>query len=711
MPHFLASHRDRRFSIFFRKNRLTPLAGAMAVLLPTFAHAQASQPVPEASAVSLETVTVTAGTRTERALERSPASVEVITAADIQNSGSVLLGDVLRNHSGLYVSADGTLASIRGASRDDTVFLINGRRISGEPSRRYELNRLTAGQIERIEILKGPGSVLYGSDALGGVINIITRQPRTGFEADVDVQAGMRDGGGAERFSASANLLGGNERTQVSVLANASTRNAYESSTSAQVGVTGQRTPPSEHGGASSPVRNIQDIYRFDEQRLDEADVYNLGVTLRHEISPTLQGELELGWMEESRSRDYVNEGRTDTNYTNNQGQTIPAFNIPTRWTDDNRRTDVSGTLDWRPDERFGLRYNLYQSRYEKERSVTAIPWGDLGFDNRGQTDAGGRDTILTETINDLLATWSPAAEHTLAAGAQYRDGDDRWHGGAFLQHEWQASERLDLVYGARYDEASVGEDSTTIKAGGVYALTEASRLRFNYAQGFKVPENRDYDSNHINPRGMPMLGAHVSDPSVGKTPHDLKPERSETWELGLLGRIGGGRYELTAFHTDIRDRVERVREQPLGTEYITFRNVGEARIRGLEGLLTLPVTRTVHADFTGTWVDAENRNTGKTLSSSPDITAVAGLNWAPDDRQFWQVRVRHVGQRYLDADNTERDSSYTVADLTASFQPRHWDNLELYGGIDNLFDASNDSSLLADPGRFYRVGLRYSLR
>ncbi|AHK78640.1 TonB-dependent receptor [Ectothiorhodospira haloalkaliphila] len=329
MPHFLASHRDRRFSTVFRKPRLTPLAGAMAVLLPTLAHAQASQPVPEASAISLETVTVTAGTRTERALERSPASVEVITAADIQNSGSVLLGDVLRNHSGLYVSADGTLASIRGASRDDTVFLINGRRISGEPSRRYELNRLTAGQIERVEILKGPGSVLYGSDALGGVINIITRQPRTGFEADVDVQAGMRDGGGAERFSASANLLGGNERTQVSVLANASTRNAYESSTSAEVGVTGQRRLPSEHGGPNSPVRNIQDIYRFDEQRLDEADVYNLGVTLRHEISPTLQGELELGWMEESRSRDYVNEGRTDTNYTNMQDQML--FPTPNR--------------------------------------------------------------------------------------------------------------------------------------------------------------------------------------------------------------------------------------------------------------------------------------------------------------------------------------------------------------------------------------------
>lgn len=681
------------------------------LLLPNPGQAQPGETPSAETSVQLDTLTVTAGTRTERSLERSPASVEVITAADIQNSGSVLLSDVLRNHSGLYVSADGTLASIRGANRNDTVLLINGRRVSGEPSRRYELNRLTAGQIERIEILKGPGSVLYGSDALGGVINIITRQPRSGFEADVDVQAGMRDDGGAERLSTSANLLGGNERTQFSVLANASTHNAHESSTSAQVGVTGQRTPPSEHGGAGSPVRNIQDVYRFDEQHRDEADVYNLGATLRHQITGTLQGELELGLMEESRTRDFVNEERTGTNYTTTQGQVIPAFNIPTRWTDDNRRTDVSGTLDWQPDERFGLRYNLYQSRYEKERSVTVIPWRDLGFESSSQTDAGGNDTILTETINDLLATWSPSAKHTLAAGAQYRDGDDRWHGGAFAQHEWQASKRLDLVYGVRYDEASVGEDSTTVKAGGVYALTEATRLRFNYAQGFKVPENRDYDVRQINPNGMLMLGAQVLDPSVGKIPHDLKPEQSETWELGLLGRVGGGRYELTAFHTEIRDRVERVREQPTDIEYITFRNVGEARIRGLEALLSLPVTHSVYADLTGTWVDAENRNTGKTLSSSPDITAVAGLTWALDDRQFWQLRVRHVGQRYLDADNTERDSSYTVADLTASFQPRHWDNLELYGGIDNLFDANNDSSLLADPGRFYRVGLRYSLR
>lgn len=700
---------DTQADHFRQASRRLPLIGASVTLSLLAGGGAQAQDTGEI--VTLETVTVTAGTRTERSLERSPGTVEVITREDIQRSGSVLLADILRNHSALFVSADGLSLSIRGAAREDTVFLINGRRVLGEPSRRYELNRLTAGQIERIEIVKGPGSVLYGSDAMGGVINIITHQPGEGFGGSVDVQAGVRDGGGAERYTAAANLYGGDALTQFSLFANATTRNAYEVGTTADVRVTGNRVPPSTHGNANSPLRNIQDQYRFDEQRLDEADVYNLGVILNRRLTDTLEAELELGRMEENRTRDYVNTGRTNTNYTNNaNGQIFPAFNVPTRWTDDNQRTDLAAALNWQPDGHFNVNYRIHHSRYEKSRSVTALPWEDLGFAGRGDSNTAERNTTTKVLTNELLGTWRPDDRHTLLAGAEYRDMDGRWDGGLFAQHEWQATERLDLVYGLRYDEASVGEDNTSAKVGGVLALTGDTRLRFNYAQGFKVAESRSYDVIQVNPNGTLMLGAHVENADVGKTRHDLKPERSETFEIGLLGRLGPGRYTLTAFHTDFRDRVERVTEQPADVQYITFRNVGEARIKGIEASLSMPLGQQLDLALSATWLDAENRDTGLTLSGTPENVAVAGLNWTPNDAQMWQLRVRHVGERYLDAANTDKDEAYTVADLNASFHPASWRKLELYGGIDNLFDRRNDTSLFSDPGRYYRIGLRYFL-
>ncbi|WP_200197157.1 TonB-dependent receptor plug domain-containing protein [Halorhodospira abdelmalekii] len=153
------------------------MAATAAVLIGNTALVHV-QPAVAASgeAYDLTPVTVTAPTRSERARKQSPGSIEVITAEQIERSGATMLDEVLRSQSSLFVSPDGFSHALRGAAREDTVILIDGRRVIGEPSRRYELNRIPAGRIERIEIVKGPGSVLYGSDALGGVINIITKE-------------------------------------------------------------------------------------------------------------------------------------------------------------------------------------------------------------------------------------------------------------------------------------------------------------------------------------------------------------------------------------------------------------------------------------------------------------------------------------------------------------------------------------------------------
>lgn len=134
---------------------------------------------------NLDEYVVTA-TRTALTQKEVPQSVEVITKADIQNVGAISVRDVLKTATNLHIDdgggGHGDQFTIRGSVTNDILILVNGRRIAGEniypngSSNTRILDRLNLSNVERIEIVRGPGGALYGSDAQGGVINIITKK-------------------------------------------------------------------------------------------------------------------------------------------------------------------------------------------------------------------------------------------------------------------------------------------------------------------------------------------------------------------------------------------------------------------------------------------------------------------------------------------------------------------------------------------------------
>ncbi|ABM62692.1 TonB-dependent receptor plug domain-containing protein [Halorhodospira halophila] len=669
-----------------------PIARALlsgAAALPLMATPKAGSA--EEHPTVLPDLTVTAATRTERQVERTPAATEILSGDDIRRSGAAMLDEALQAESSIYTGVDGNTFSIRGGNRDDMLYLIDGRRIAGTSSRSNELNRIPVSHVERIEIVKGPGSVVYGADAVAGVINVITRRPEPGLEGGVSAQAGTpTDAEGGEQYQGGLYLGGGTQDTRFRLFADALEREAYSEETTTQ---------PDEGGAPSSQT--------FDRDLRPSADVYTLRGGVTHWFTDRFHIDLEAGFLTEERQERLV-QGSGPGN--------IEDFAAVE--TEESDRRDLAATAEWLATENLELRYQAYESHYKFDRVRSHLAPQDFASD-AADRDFGFREATFTERVNDFLAQWQPAPRHTVLTGLEHKQQiyqdlqpedepeHDQWVGGGFLQHEWQATDRLDLVYGARHDETSTEADSTSLQAGAVYRLAPEVRLRAQYAEGFKLPELRSFYVDTEDGQGREVRGAYVIDPDVGKDEtHELDPESSRNYEFGIAGDLNLQRditafYDIGLFYTEYDDRIGRAP----GNGYQTFKNVDSARAQGAELKLGAAFDPQLELTLAATYLDAIDRDSRETLTDTPEWTAVAKALWTPTDPLEVQLRTRYVDEVRVGDD---WDSAYTLTGLDVAYAPAAWDGLRLQGGIENLLDEGNDSSLRADPGRFARAGVRY---
>jgi outer membrane receptor for ferrienterochelin and colicins len=157
-------------------NMLKELYYIVPAILCCYFNARAQQSAPDTASRELEEVVVTA-TRTPRAISKVPVPVTVIGLNKIERIGALRLNEVLSEQAGLQIISDhGTGVQLQGLSADYILILIDGEPVIGRTAGTLDLTRLAVGNIQRIEIVKGPSSSLYGSEAMGGVINIITKK-------------------------------------------------------------------------------------------------------------------------------------------------------------------------------------------------------------------------------------------------------------------------------------------------------------------------------------------------------------------------------------------------------------------------------------------------------------------------------------------------------------------------------------------------------
>jgi outer membrane receptor for ferrienterochelin and colicins len=678
-----------------------------------------------------EIVTISTATKTQKKIEGVAASVEVISEKEIQKMGAESLKDILNHTSGINVqygtfpsasSKSKSSISLRGMGAKGTLFLIDGRRVGGEVANPYDLDRIPASQIEKIEIVKGPMSTLYGADATGGVINIITKKPKVGdTKVDLGVRYGQNSHGDDQNKNANLSIRGKEKALGYSLYVNQTSTTPYTQREVADVYAKqgAAKVKPSAHVNPSISG-NLKDSYSEDVTYREKSDVLTYGGRVEYDFIDTITAGLELNAFKEEREGTYIG-------YFHPTSVSIPAYNVPVNSKDDNKRLDIATDVKIKATDELNLFFRAYRSYYEKRNKTTAKNWADMGYVSEEASAQNGMDANVDVRSLEGLANYLLNEEHLLTLGVETRTEDREAtvfaqantlssksvdYNAIYLQDEWMIDESLNLILGARYDDISNADSKATFKLGAVKNFSKEFNARFNIAQGYRAPDIRELYIFKNTANGA-QRGADVVDAALGKTAYDLQPESTLTYEVGFGGSVEGVRYDLALFYNDIEDLISEVNK---GT-YYTFENIKSAKTYGAELSFAYDFSDKLGGSFSWNEMKSKNDESSQELEFNPRRVISAKLDYQILANLDTSVGVKYIGKQYFketinrgtpsEAIVDSKTDAYTTLDWTLSYE--YAKNFTLYGGVNNITDEKIDDILGSSSGRYFFAGAKVS--
>jgi len=611
----------------------------------------------------LETIVVTAS-KHETSLQLAPASISVISREELKLRNADDLADALTAQAGVTVTSVGQNRrgiSMRGMPVEHTLYLVDGRRISSSNSvmahTDFELSWLPSSAIERIEVVRGPMSSLYGADALGGVVNIITRRPGDDFHGEVSTTATTIPGVDGGDTNKTTLYLGGSlieDKLHFSL------------------------------GGEL-----------YDRDNLPNKDNDNASDI---ESRESLQGEGKLIWTvdenqelmlsyasgNDDRDRDVSSRGR---NYVSS---------------DEIERMQTSlgyqGDWDWGH-----VKLNAYQSNIERKNS-------------RSSEDAPRAPQEVTDSVVDGHVGMALGEQHLVTLGGQFRKeklNEARLtntgeataeHKSVFIQDEWQLDDSLLLVGGVSVDNHEEFGSEVSPRVYAVYSFGDNITFKGGYGEGFRAPSLTE-----LSPDYQVFAGGNRF--WVEGNP-DLEPERTKTYEAGIEYHQANWVVSTRVFENQLENLVQSVCYTDCGvrgSERRRYENVDESRIRGLEFALSHELTEQVNLDVNYTFLDTEDRGTNDPLEDRPKYNANVALGWSPVEAMEFRWRSEFLGKQYVGSEGYAPHYDLHHVDFTYEIN----DYFTAYSGVENIFDEhlAEESELYnrVEPGRTIRFGITAS--
>ena len=725
------------------------------VLLPL--SALAADRAPANATVVLDEVVVSA-TRTEKKVDDAPSHVTVVTGQEMERRVVTTVDTALKNEAGVNVKrrkgiadsiADVQMRGLSGAER--TLILLDGLPLNDGYSNNVPWNQISTETVERIEVIRGPGSALYGGHAMGGVVNIITKEPQEEFEgaaryglgfleneADVNLYTwGLSAGTAQDSFKLRVSLDGADSEGYATDLVKKST-SADAAGSKANSGYGMQdKTTGAPHWIVGDKGDNK--LYRENVDamlRVDLTDTSSLRLDAMH-------GHSQYWYI---NPQTYLDDGSYRGRAKAQEGARSAAINP----------RDFGGGRGKEETSRFALTYDTLFD----DVSFT----GKLGYvdKNKWYTSVSSRDAngnlvnneldeqpgSLTESrafsyFADLQSNMPLFTDNILTFGVYFRMDDYRQNEdflerfldrgsvvadkdmtmgrtreyAAFLQDEWKVLERLTLYAGARLDywEAFDGESGLNAasvehtdasdwdvspRVAAVWNPLDDTYLRASASRGFRPPNIYEMYRTWTSTTGK----TYISNPNLG-------PETLWTYEIGADQYFFERKLKLgaTYFHSDVDDMVGSV-TQANGDD--KKENIGKVEIDGWEF-----DARLKPADWANLWAtwtitspkvkqnEAKPETEGKYVTDYPLETI--GLGGDATWKWFtFSLSGNYQGRNYVDDTNTDTEGVYTgnskvwLWDAKVICKP--WEHLELSAAVLNLTDEDYFYYYVGQPRSYF---------
>jgi vitamin B12 transporter len=623
----------------------------VAFAIPASAQSENDLTVPP------ESVVVTA-TRIATPIDQVASAITVIDASEIARRQERSLPDILADAPGLNLvqsGGEGGQASIfmRGTDSNHVKVLVDGIDVSNpsSPNGAFDFGKFNSADIARVEVLRGAQSGLYGSDAIGGVINIITKEGNGPLSLSGEVEAGSFD-----TFNQGATVSGSADHFHY------------------------RATLSHLHAGAT-PVTPL-DLLRPGEKRNDD---YYDNLTASTKLGYDVSDHFDLGFVAgASGSLGKITGDAFDP-------VTFLSFPAPARTRLYTQSYDSRGTahLAWGSfDQTLGVSYSSTVTS-DKDPNNGSIPSsGDrIAVDWQGAVPIAAGETIVlgATSIRDAIHIPISAGVTTNAGYGELQSSLP----GAIEGVDFNNSISLRDDGNSRY-----GNHVTWHVAPVAAIAASGTRVNASYGTGFKAPSLEQLFES------FPTFGFFANP--------NLKPETSTGYDVGVDQKLFGVEGGITWFHNDIKNLIET---NP--ATFADDINIGRARTQGLENYLAWQPLDTLKLRADYTYTEAEDAGLRQELVRRPKNKVSGEANWQATSALNLDARLLYAGS-WIDGSrdfSIARLSAHPfwTADLAASYALT--ENLAVTGRISNLFDKSYEDPVgFLQPGRAFYAGLKANL-
>lgn len=702
---------------------------------------------------------VVTATKTQLEKKEVPQSVEVITEQKIKELGAYSVQDALRLANNIDVQDNGMTGNqvqMRGNSTMHTLILVDGKRMAAENTQSsqnaYELKRINISDVERIEIIRSNGSALYGSDAIGGVINIITKKSTTP-SISVNMHTGTKDEATSFMYSfgkqgkLSLKIGGGIEKVRKfdsGVYKNYSkntTTGAVTSTDASSTNMYGTRR-----------FLNTGLSYAFDDNHSLDFDMNFMREQLKSfswssmatDYTETQMTTL-LGFLRKQaiaggapaamvNSQVFVN-GLLKKGYTMEQlnasmpdPTTIKKYPQLSSHFYDNTRSDYSLGYNGK-DGKHDYNFRTYFSELRKDNTswyknlnTNADKFVDFDQNNYKQLVVEGKDSYKMDENNTL--TFGAEYKKDIMNGTHLKGRGSDLHdvtvngksktssevssetAAVYLQNEWKIGDKLLLIPAVRIDHHDSFGTHTSPKLGATYKLSENARLKANWGKGYRAPTLYELYAQ-MEKVGMAPMPVNV----IGNP--DLQPEESTNFDFGFEAEKGKVSGKVTYYQNKIKNMIDggdydpdKLAQNIIWTEYI---NRGEVEIKGLESEIGYNFDEHWSVRGVYNYLDAKDLETGDRLAYRARHNGLIQLTYT--DAKENPLTVNLYNRYYFNyhqsnTDGYQQDYSYSTTGLTVSKQFNK--NYRVYAGVDNIFNKSflyDTYHTYSIDGRTWRVG------